>query len=48
MTHCPYSLNLSPNAFLFPKIKYKMCREQFVSPETAIYVFRTLVSEAEK
>ena len=46
MTHCPYSLDLSPNDFfLFPNIKNKMHGERFESPKAAVEIFRTLISE---
>ena len=46
MTHCPYSLDLSPNDFfLFPNIKNKMCGERFESPKAAVETFRTLIFE---
>ncbi|EFN80125.1 hypothetical protein EAI_09040, partial [Harpegnathos saltator] len=44
MTHCPYSLDLSPNDFfLFPNIRCMVM--QFVSLEVAVEAFRTLISE---
>ena len=46
MIHYPYSPDLSPNDFfLFPNIKNKMRGERFESPEAAVEIFRTLISE---